>query len=96
MALFKSTEEKQQEQLQKEQAILANYGLQNLSDPRDRKAVNEIIRDLVGTGMMEAGMKLSMAKAEVALPVYYQRAILDQNFIIIRQLDRIAQALEKK
>lgn len=96
MALFKSAEEKQQEQFQKEQAVLSKYGLQNLSDQRDRQAVTEIVRDLVGTGMMEAGMKLSMAKAEVALPVYYQRAILDQNFIIIRQLDRIAQALEKK
>ena len=47
--------------------------------------------------MMEAGMTLSLgAKPEDSLPVYYQRAIVEQNFIIIRQLDRISKALDRQ
>lgn len=95
MALFKSNEEKQNEQEQKEIKMLQKYGLENLSNPADRESVRKIVSELLGTGMMETGMKLQLAKAEVALPVYYQRAILEQNFIMIRQLDRIAQLLEK-
>ena len=89
MALFKSAEEKQQIQEQKELKALQQYGLDELSDPEDREQARKIISDLLGTGMMETGMKLAMAKAEDALPVYYLRAILEQNFIIIRQLDRL-------
>lgn len=95
MALFKSNEEKQNEQEQKEIRMLQKYGLENLSDPADRESVRKVVSELVGTGLMETGMKLQMAKPEAALPVYYQRAILEQNFIIIRQLDRIARLLEK-
>lgn len=89
MALFKSAEEKQQIQAEKEQKILQKYKLDTLADPEDREQARKIISDLVGTGMMESGMKLSMTKAEDALPVYYLRAILEQNFIIIRQLDKL-------
>ena len=89
MALFKSAEEKQQIQEQKELKALQQYGLDELSDSEDREQARKIISDLLGTGMMETGMKLAMAKAEDALPVYYLRAILEQNFIIIRQLDRL-------
>ena len=97
MALFKSAEEKQQEQEQKELKMLQKYGLEQLTDPSDKESVRKIVNELVGTGLMETGLKLSLAgKAEDLLPVYYQRAILEQNFIIIRQLDRIATLLGQK
>ena len=40
-------------------------------------------------------LKLNMARAEFQLPISYQRAIMEQNFIMIRQLDKIIQLLNK-
>lgn len=94
MALFKSAEDKAAEQASKEQALLDKYGLGTLSDPADIASVRKIVQELTGTGLMEAGLKLQM-KTDVALPVAYQRAIMEQNFIIIRQLDKIATLLDK-
>lgn len=87
MALFK-----QEPKGDKTAEMLAKYGLENLNDPADQESVRKIVSELVGTGMMETGMKLGSigSKAEDILPVYYQRAILEQNWIIIRQLDKIA------
>lgn len=95
MALFKSAEDKAEEQALKEQKLLEKYGVENLSDPADMASVKKIASELAGSGAMELGMKLGMAKAEVQLPISYQRAIMEQNFIIIRQLDRIAKLLSK-
>lgn len=88
---------KEEKQARKEQEILAKYGLTSLTHTTDIESVKKIVNELVGTGMMEAGMKLSMsAKAEDQLQVCYQRAIMEQNFIIIRQLDRLAHLLESR
>ena len=95
MALFKSTEEKQAEQEKKEQKLLKQYGVAGLSDPEDLASVRKIAAEMVGSGMMEAGLKIAMAKAESQLPISYQRAIMEQNFIIIRQLDKIARLLDR-
>lgn len=95
MAFFKSADEKAAEQATKEQNLLDKYGVSNLSDPADLASVRKIAQELVGSGLMEAGMKIAMAKPEVQLPISYQRTIMEQNFIIIRQLDRIAKLLDK-
>ena len=95
MGLFKSAEDKAAERAAKEQALLDKYGLGTLSDPEDLKSVKKIAQELIGTGLQEAGLTLQMSKSEVMLPIYYQRAIMEQNFIIIRQLDRIAKLLDK-
>lgn len=89
MAFFKSAEEKQVD-------VLAKYGMSNLKNEEDLASVQKIAQELLGTGLMETGLKLGMAKAEVQLPISLQRAIMEQNFIIIRQLDRIATLLENK
>lgn len=95
MALFGGKESKEDKAARKEQELLEKYGLENISR-ENVDSVKKIINELVGTGMMETGLKLSMSgKVEDVLPVYYQRAILEQNWIIIRQLDRITQLLEK-
>lgn len=96
MALFKSADEKAEEQAKKERKLLKKYGLENLSDPQDYESVRKIAVELMGTGFSEAGLKMSMAKPEVTVPISYQRAIMEQNFIMIRQLDRIAQLLSEK
>ena len=78
--------------------LLAKYGVQDLSDPEDQKSVERIATEMAGTGMMETGMKLSLGfgeKTSALLTVYYLRTIMEQNWIMIRQLDRIARSLEE-
>lgn len=96
MGLFKSAEEKAEIQAQKEQKVLEQYGLQNLSDPEDIASVKKIAAELAGSGLSEFGALLSgndtaMNRAQTQ----YVRAVMEQNFIIIRQLDRIANLLNK-
>lgn len=97
MALFKTAEQKAAEQEEKAQKLLQRYGLDGLKNPADVASVRTIAAGLMGTGMMQTGMALSMnGTPQQVLPVYYQRAILEQNWIIIRQLDRIAALLESE
>lgn len=97
MALFKSPAEKTAKKEERIQRMLSKYGLEEIQNPKDIDSIRKIAQELFGTGMQETGMALSMgAKAHEALPVYYQRAILEQNWIIIRQLDRICNLLETK
>lgn len=91
MALFGNNAEKQEE---KAQALLAKYGLQDLSDPRDLEAVKQISYNLMGNKLIELGSALQGNGADAA-KMSYLNAIMEQNFIMIRQLDRIAKALEK-
>ena len=95
MALFKSSDEKAAEQEKKVQKLLKKYGVSSLSDPDDLASVEKIANELIGSGLQEAGLKISMTKPEFMLPISYQRAIMEQNFIIIRQLDRISRLIEK-
>lgn len=89
MAFFKSAEEKKENLLEK-------YGLTNISDPQDLASLQKIAQELTGSGLMEAGMKLAMAKPAEQLPISLQRAIMEQNFIMIRQLDRITELLKQR
>lgn len=75
--------------------LLEKYGLTNLTNKEDLDSVRKIAQELTGSGLMETGMKLSMAKPAELLPITLQRAIMEQNFIMIRQLDRIAKLLER-
>ena len=91
MALFGNNDEKREE---KTQALLTKYGLQDLSDPRDLEAVRQISYNLMGNKLIELGATLQGNNADAA-KMSYLNAIMEQNFIMIRQLDRIAKALEK-
>lgn len=89
MALF-GGESKEEKQAKKAEALLEKYGLQNLSDPQDLVSVKKITNELAGSGFGEAGLKLSMGtKTEDLLKVSYLGAIVEQNWIIIRQLDKL-------
>lgn len=90
MALFQTYEDKNKDKnLEKEQKMLEKYGLQELTDPADVASVKKIVRELIGSGLSEAGMKLGMTDPRYMLPISYQRAIMEQNFIIIRMLNRL-------
>lgn len=89
MGLFGNAEGKEAKKEAKLDAVMAKYGLDNLS-PEYRSKVKDINMELLGTGLMETGMKLSMnAKTEDQLQVQYLKTILEQNWIIIRLLDEI-------
>lgn len=85
-----------QKTARKQQEMLSKYGLDGIKSQEDIESVRKIVAELCGTGLMETGMTLSFGtKTEDALPVYYQRAMLEQNWIIIRQIDRLNSSIEK-
>ena len=89
MGLFGNNEDKEAKKEAKLDAMMTKYGLENLS-PEYRSKVKDINLELIGTGLMETGMKLSMnAKVEDQLQVQYLRTIMEQNWMIIRLLDEI-------
>lgn len=97
MALFGGNkEDKEAKQAAKEQAILDKYGLGTLSDQEDIQSVRTIVTELAGTGLTEIGSMMSQnEKMMLQTQMRYQRALVEQNFVIIRQLDRIAKLLDK-
>lgn len=100
MALFGNgtKETKEEKQARKEREALEKYGMQDLTDPDDIESVKKIVSELVGTGLMEAGITLGggTEKDILKTQLYYQRALLEQNFIMIRQLDRISKKLDNQ
>lgn len=79
-----------------ERELLEKYGLENIGDEKDAASIRKIINELMGTGLMETGMKLGFkSPPEQKLQVLYQRVLMEQNFIIIRQLDKIAKLLDE-
>ena len=81
-------------QEQKVQMLLQRYGLQDLSDPRDIQAVRNIATSLSGNKLIEVGTLLQGNGVDPA-KLSYLNAIMEQNFIIIRQLDKLTKLLEK-
>ena len=68
---------------------MTKYGLQELTDDRDYEAVQRIAYDLMGNKLIELGAALQGNGADAA-KLSYMNAIMQQNFIIIRMLDKIA------
>ena len=102
MAIFggESKEEKRQrkeaevqaKQEEQDMKVLSKYGLQDLSDPRDIESIRTIINELRGTGLMRASDAFGAMSEKDMLRVQmaYQKAIMEQNFVIIRLLNKIA------
>lgn len=82
MGVFDSADEKAKKALEK-------HHLEDISE-KYAEAVKEINAELAGSGAMETGMKLSFAKSEELLKISYLRALVEQNWIIIRLLDEIS------
>lgn len=72
----------------KAQELMEKYGLETLTDPSDYASVQKIAQELAGRNLIEVGAALQF-KAEEAAKLGYLRALIEQNFIIIRQLDRL-------
>lgn len=89
MALFGGQKEtKEEKQARKTQELLDKYGLQNLSDPRDLESVKRISESLYGNKLIELGTALS-GSGEDSAKLTYLSALVEQNWIIIRQLDQL-------
>lgn len=87
MALFNNAN-KEDRKAAKTEALLEKYGLQELSDPRDAESVRAIASSLLGNKLIELGTALS-GSGEDAAKLSYLSAIVEQNWIIIRQLDKL-------
>lgn len=87
MALF-GGESKEEKKEKKIQAMLDKYGLQELSDPRDLESVKTIAAELAGNNLIEVGTILSGSAQDVA-KMSYLHAIVEQNWMIIRLLDKL-------
>ena len=93
MALF-GKEAKEDKIARKTQDMLERYGLDYL-DAKDLDSVRKIGYALMGNNMIELGTSLTGNGVDVA-KMSYMRAMIEQNWIIIRQLDRICKKLDKQ
>ena len=93
MALFGggNKQSKQEKQIEK---YLKKYQLEDL-DEKDLVVLQRIAYDLVGNNFFKAGMVLSFAKAEEQAKVTYLSTLVEQNWMIIRQLSRLNKNMEE-
>ena len=94
MALFGAKESKEDKVARKTQAMMEKYGLEYL-DPKDMESVRSIGYALMGNNLIELGTTLSGSGVDVA-KMSYLRALIEQNWIIIRQLDRLNKKLDQR
>ena len=83
-------ESKQDREIRK---FMERYQLEDL-DEKDLVVLRKIATDLAGNGLMKTGMALSFANAGEQLKVTYLSALVEQNWMIIRQLSRMNNALD--
>lgn len=88
MAFFGGKESKEDKQAKKVEELLQRYGLEELSDSQDLASVQAIASNLAGNNLITFGTALSGKSEDVAKLTYLQ-ALIEQNWIIIRQLDRL-------
>ena len=94
MALFSSKENKDDKKQQEINKFMEKYQLEEIDD-KDLVIIKKIATDLIGNNLLKAGMALSFAKAEEQAKVSYLSALVNQNWIMIRQLNNISNKLDK-
>lgn len=82
---------------EKYEKFLRKYHLEELTNKSDLESVSKIYYENLGSGLMETGLVLqhlvTSGKEEEYLSLRYLRTIMEQNFIMIRQLERISKAV---
>lgn len=99
MALFKSKEEKDLEKQAKEQEkiekFLNHYNLDDI-DERDQANILDLAGQDRALSFLDAGTFLSGDEKDFLQQIAYQQQLIrDQNFLMIKQLDRLNKSLEK-
>lgn len=74
---------------------MEKYQLEDM-DEKDLVVLKKIALDLAGNGFFKIGMAFSFAKAEEQAKVSYLSALVEQNWMIIRQLSRLNKNIEKQ
>lgn len=92
MGLFGNKETKEDKKAAKMQELAAKYHLVDIN-PKDLEAIRNINYELMGTGLMEFGTLLT-GKAEDNVKIAYLNTLIQQNWIMIRQLDEISKKLD--
>lgn len=88
--------EKQRKQAEKEQALLDRYGVSGLKNQEDIESVKRIASSMAGDGFFDLGSALGGANEKDYLRRLYDlnKVLMEQNFILIRQLDEISSKLK--
>lgn len=73
--------------------FMSKYQLEDL-DEKDLIVLKRIANDLAGNNFLKTGMALSFAKAEEQAKVTYLSTLVEQNWMIIRQLSRLNKNVE--
>lgn len=94
MGLFNSKENKEEKKQQEIEKFMERYQLNEISN-QDLVIIKKIATDLMGNNLLKAGMVLSFAKAEEQAKVTYLSALVEQNWIMMRQLSNISSKLDK-
>lgn len=81
---------KEDKKAMKEQELLEKFGLENLSDPIDAAAVRRIATQITANNLQLVGSALRGKTEEVAM-ISLLQSLIEQNWIIIRQLDKLNQ-----
>ena len=92
--MYGYTEDKQDKKEQQIQDFIYEHNLSSLSE-KDAAAAQEIIKNLSGIGTLGHLNSLLLGKFEDVAKIAYLRAISEQNWIIINQLDRLNKKLLK-
>lgn len=82
-----SKETKEEKKLRKTQEVMKKYRLDSLS-PDYVEAVKDLNLELVGANLMEFGLLIT-GKTEDNAKLAYLNTLIQQNWIIIRQLDEL-------
>ncbi len=96
--MFKSKEEKEELKRKKEEEklmkVLEKYNLEKIN-PEYADSVRDIQLELMGTGLIDFGSFFSGRNSEDTLKIAYLKTLMEQNWIMIRQLDEISKKLDK-
>ena len=92
MALFGAKETKEDKAARKAQAVMDKYGLSEI-EPKDLESVRTITNSLMGNSLIELANIFNGNSVDSA-KMSFLRALVEQNWIIIRQLDRLNKRLD--
>lgn len=92
MALFGAKESKEDKAARKAQAVMDKYGLSEI-EPKDLESVRTITNSLMGNSLIELANIFNGSSVDSA-KMSFLRALVEQNWIIIRQLDRLNKRLD--
>lgn len=93
MGMFGNKVSKEEKKAAKMQEMANKYNLGDIN-PKDLETVKSINYELMGTGLMEFGTLLT-GKSEDNVKIAYLNTLIQQNWIIIRQLDEISKKLDR-